>query len=302
MNACHLALAWPLMYGWGPIPALGLVGFAVALTLSRFIGLILHLALWRYRLRIKPTPSDWWRLRRRELSPVFHIGVPSAVESIAHRFFFMVTIAFAAQLGAPALAAHAYASQFQGFIVLFSMAISIAVEIMVGHLIGAGHFREAHRLVRRALRRGLALTFILATIAALCAGWLLSWFTKDAHIIYMATILLWLTIIVELGRTFNLIVINALRAAGDARYPMLVGLVSMPLVMAGGGWLLAIPLGLGLVGLWLAYAADEWLRGMLMWRRWTSLTWTPRARATRKRMQLSQRSAALEQTTSAATI
>jgi putative MATE family efflux protein len=287
MHSCHLALAWPLMYGWGLIPALGLVGFAVALALSRLIGLTLHLALWRNRLHLRPTSSDWWRLRRSELSAVFHIGIPSAVEGIAHRFFFMVTIAVAAQLGAPSLAAHAYASHFQGFIVLFSMAISIAVEILVGHHIGAGEFRPAHRLVRRALRRGLALTFLLATLAALSSAWLLSWFTKDAQIIRMATILLWLTIIVELGRTFNLIVINALRATGDARYPMLVGLVSMPLVMTGGGWLLAIPLGFGVSGLWLAYAADEWLRGMLMWRRWASLRWTPRARKLAHRMRAS---------------
>jgi Na+-driven multidrug efflux pump len=36
--------------------------------------------------------------------------------------------------------------------------------------------------------------------------------------------------------------------------------------------------GLGLPGLWIAYIADEWLRGLLMWRRWARLDWVPYAR------------------------
>ena len=37
-------------------------------------------------------------------------------------------------------------------------------------------------------------------------------------------------------------------------------------------------------GLWIAYAADEWLRGLLMWRRWVGLGWVPHARAARRRV------------------
>ena len=96
--------------------------------------------------------------------------------------------------------------------------------------------------------------------------------------------LLWWTVLLEPGRTFNLVVINALRAAGDARYPVLAGAASMVVVLAGGSWLLGVELGLGLVGVWIAYAADEWLRGLLMWRRWARLQWVPHARRSRRRL------------------
>jgi Na+-driven multidrug efflux pump len=55
-------------------------------------------------------------------------------------------------------------------------------------------------------------------------------------------------------------------------------------VLAGGSWLLGVHLGLGLVGVWIAYAADEWLRGLLMWRRWARLRWLPHARHSRRRL------------------
>jgi Na+-driven multidrug efflux pump len=278
MQLCQLALAIPLMQ-W-----LGLPGFALALVLSRGLGLGLHLGLWRLRLGLRPQWGDWWRLPRRELTTVLHIGLPGAAENIAYRLAYMVSIAVAGTLGASALAAHSYASQLMYFVLLPGLATGFAAEIVVGHLIGAGRLHEAHRLVRRALARGLLISVVVATLAALASPWLLRQFSTDAGIVSAGVTLMWLTVLLEPGRTFNLVVINALRAAGDARYPVMVGAGSMLLVLAGGSWLLGHVLGWGLVGLWIAYAADEWLRGLLMWRRWATQGWVPHARGVHRRL------------------
>ena len=96
--------------------------------------------------------------------------------------------------------------------------------------------------------------------------------------------------LLEPGRTCNIVIINALRATGDARFPVVVGAFSMLLVMAGGSWLLGVHFELGLVGVWIAYAADEWLRGLIMAARWFGHGWVPAAMATRRRV-LRQRTA-----------
>ncbi len=88
----------------------------------------------------------------------------------------------------------------------------------------------------------------------------------------------------ELGRAFNLVVINALRAAGDARFAVLAGVGSMLLVLAGGSALPGLGLGWGLSGIWMAYAADECLRGLIMWQRWQRRGWVPHARAAHRRL------------------
>lgn len=286
MHASHLLLAFPLMDGWGPLPALGLPGYALALLLSRALGLALHLGFWRRSLGIRLQWGDWWRLRRAPLADVLHIGIPAGAENIAWRLSFMASMAVAGSLGERALATMAYVQQIGGVVVMCSLAVALAVEILVGHLIGAGRLREAHGLVRASLARGLAVSGVMSAAMALAGPWLLGWFTQDPAIVREGAILLWLTVALEVGRTFNLVVINALRAAGDVRYPVMAGAASMALVLAGGSWLLGLHFGLGLAGLWIAYAADEWIRGLLMWRRWAVQAWVPYARAARRRLRL----------------
>lgn len=286
MHLLHLALAAPLMLGVGTWPGLGLPGFGVAVLVARVFALVLHLWLWRVRLGLVPKAADWFVLRRAPLAAVAHIGLPGAAENIAYRMASMVSVAVAGGLGVAALATQAYAMQLMHLVLLFGLATGLSAELVVGHLIGAGELHAAHRVVRRALARGLAVSVVAATLAALAGPWAMRLFTRDESIVAAACVLLWWTVLLEPGRTFNLVVINALRAAGDARYPVAVGAGSMAVVLAGGSWFLGSDAGLGwgLPGVWIAYAADEWLRGLLMWRRWATLAWVPHARAVRRRV------------------
>ena len=174
MQLTHLALMGPLMFGVGPqpglpgylhvpglpgflhvpglpgflqVPALGLPGYAVALIAARLLAIGLHLWLWRMRLGLRPTWGDAWHLRRAELAAVARIGLPGAAENIAYRLAFMVSVAVVGSMGAAALATHAYAQQIIMVVLLFGLATGLSVETVVGHLVGAGHLRLAHRLV-----------------------------------------------------------------------------------------------------------------------------------------------------------
>ncbi len=284
MHAVHLALCVPLMRGFWGWSGLGLPGFALAMGLSRAFGLAVHLALWRWLLHLAPRARDWWQLHLKLLAPSIHIGLPGAAENIAYRVAMLASVTAVASLGATELATQGYALQVMNVIVLFSVSIGFACEILVGHLIGAGQLHEAHRLVRKCLFWGLGVSLSIAVLTALTAPWSLQLFTRDPHIIATATTLLWITVLLEPGRTCNIVLINALRATGDARFPVAAGAASMLFVMAGGAWLLGIHFKLGLAGVWIAYALDEWLRGMTMAVRWFRHGWVPAAMATRRRV------------------
>lgn len=278
MNAVQASLAVLL------IPKFGLPGYAAAVSIAYAIAFALHLMFARVRLGFRPRfaqrARDWWYVDFSVLRPVLHVGIPAAAENVAYRLAFLVSVVVVGSLGSSALATQTYVLQINYAVLLASFAIGLGVEIVVGHLIGARELKHAHQLVRRSLAIGMALGAGFAAITALFGEALLSLFTKDAQILAVGVTLLWCNVILEPGRSFNLIVINALRAAGDTRFPVIAGAGSMAVVLAGGSWLLCSVFDLGLLGVWIAYAADEWLRGLLMWWRWQSLAWVPYARAT----------------------
>jgi Na+-driven multidrug efflux pump len=282
MHAVHLALAFPLMLGVGPWDGLGLAGNAVALTLSRAVGLGLHLWLWRVRMALVPTSSDWWRCRADALLPVLRVGIPGASLEMAYRLAFMMSLAAAAKLGVAELATQAYVLQTLRYVLLVSLAIGWACEIMVGHLVGSGEFTTAHALVRKGLRNGVLASGALALLAAAIAPWLMRAFTRDPAVIEMAQTLLWISFALETGRVANLVVFGALRSTGDVILPVSVAIASIVLVLGFGSvWLGA---RYGLVGIWIAYAADEWVRGAMMYWRWETHGWLVHARAIHQRL------------------
>ena len=89
MHSLHLLLCWPLMGGIGPLPPLGLQGFAIAMVASRAFGVAFHLWLWRERLGLVAKRRDWWTLHWPRLAPVLHIGLPGAAENVAYRVALM---------------------------------------------------------------------------------------------------------------------------------------------------------------------------------------------------------------------
>jgi putative MATE family efflux protein len=259
------------------IPIWGLLGYVVAVTIAYSLALTLHLRFARIRIGFAPSlrdrARDWWRLELRALQPVIRIGFPAALENIGYRVAFLVSVIVAGSLGSLALSTQAYVLQINYAILLSAYAVGLGVEIVVGHMIGAKQFDAAHTLVRQALLRGILVSLVIATTAALIGAPLIRIFTQDAQIVATGVVLLWLNLPLESGRCFNLIVINALRAAGDARFPVIAGIWSMIIVLAGGSWLLGVYFELGLIGVWIAYAADEWVRGLMMWFRWKSRAW-----------------------------
>lgn len=278
MHGTHLLLAFIFMRGLGSWDGWGLNGYAVAFLLSRGVGLLLHLRFWRQRMGLRPQLHHWWALPMRTLGPVLRIGLPGAAQELGYRLAFMVSLSATARLGVAALATHSYTLQTLKYVLLISMAIGWACEIMVGRLVGAGRLREADRMVKKGVRNGMLASGSLVLVAALAAPWIMRAFTKDPAIIEAAQTLLWMSVALELGRVFNLVVIGALRATGDVNYPVVASLGSFALLLGLGSYLLGR--GWGLPGIWLAYVADECVRGGLMWWRWQRKGWLPHARQT----------------------
>ncbi|MGY3925866.1 MATE family efflux transporter [Aeromonas simiae] len=262
-----------LLYGWFGLPELGVAGVAISTVAGRLIGVVLLVWLVGRKTGIRLIPRDILRPSREMLGKVLHIGLPAAGENLSWMLQFMVVTAFVGLLGDKALATQSYFFQICLFILLFGLSIGLGNEIIIGHLAGARQFDRAYRQLLKSLKLGLIVTCLIAVAAALNGRSIISLFTDDPDIINQVAQLFLVSLIMEPGRTFNLVVINALRATGDARFPLLMGLISMWGIAVPLSYFLGIMLGYGLVGIWLALACDEWVRGLAMYWRWRSRRW-----------------------------
>ena len=93
-------------------------------------------------------------------------------------------------------------------------------------------------------------------------------FTEDTSVIIMGANILILNILLELGRTTNIVIIACLRGASDVVFPTVCAIFSMWVISALGSYILAVVCGMGIYGLWIAFAADECFRAVLMIWRW----------------------------------
>ncbi|GAB2881867.1 MATE family efflux transporter [Uliginosibacterium flavum] len=284
MNLVQVVLSVPLMLGVGAWAGWGLVGLAAAMTLSRLLAIGLAWRVWRSKLGVYIALPDWLRLRWKPLSSILHIGLPGAGEKVAFRISFIISISMVASMGQAALATHAYVWQAVQLVTLFTGAVGFGTEIMVGNYVGAGRLKQANRVLWQAMAWGFGAILLCTAISFFATPLAVAQATRDPQILALVGLIMWVELVLEPGRSFNIVVTSGLRAAGDARFPVKVSVVSVFLFGVGLGWLLGVHFGMGLVGIWIGYAADECCRGLIMAVRWVWLGWVPHARNTRKRI------------------
>ncbi|MFS0782916.1 MATE family efflux transporter [Bacillus sp. 1P06AnD] len=273
MNALNIIGNYLFIFGPFGIPVLGVEGVAISTSISRVLGLAAILILLVKRVPHKLDFFGIFRMPIQHVKNLLAIGIPSAGEQLSYNGSQMMVTYFIAMIGTEALTTRVYASNLMMFIYLFAIAISQGTQILVGHQIGARKYDEAYSRCLKSLRMAILISFLCALAFSVFSKPLLSIFTSNQSIIVAGSLLIWLTIILEPGRAFNIVIINSLRATGDVKYPVVVGILSMWGVSVSLSYFLGIQLGWGLFGVWIAFIADEWLRGILMLRRWRSKVW-----------------------------
>ncbi|MBV8469033.1 MAG: MATE family efflux transporter [Pelomonas sp.] len=277
-NIVNGALTACFVFGWLGAPQLGATGVALATVFSRLLACLALWILARHDIGLHWRPANLLRIPAADLKRLLSYGLPAVGENLGWFSAFMFVTAMTARMGATALSTQTYVLQVASLSMLFSISVGLGNEILVGRLVGAGQFERAHQMCLQHMKLGLVWTTAIAALMALLGPWLLAHFTQDEAILSQGTDLIRLGLLLEPGRSFNLIMINALRAAGDTRFPVKAGILSQWGVMAFGAWLLGTWAGWGLPGVWSAFIADEWLRGLVMLRRWRRQHWLEHAR------------------------
>lgn len=259
-----------LIYGYLGFPSLGVLGAGISTLIVRVMMMITYLFLLRKVIGIRLLKS---RLYKDTTKQILKIGLPSALESWTYTLMQGVVLSMINRLGSDFTTARTYINTILTYIYIFSLAFASANAVMTGFYIGQKEYIKAHQGSIITAIRSFFIVLIMTLLVNLFSGKIMTLFSDNMTIVQTVRTVLWLAIILEFSRSLNLIFIQALRSAGDATFPLIMAVISMLGIAIPSAYLFGIVLGLGLFGIYMAYALDELIRAIFMVMRWQSRKW-----------------------------
>lgn len=155
----------------------------------------------------------------------------------------------------------------------YALAISAAMQIVMGYLIGEKNFGQVSTTVWKAVSIATLITGLITTTLYFNSDIVFRIFTDNEEILKLGQQIFFIEIFLEIGRAANIVMVRALQAAGDIKTPVTVGIGGMWFIAVFGAYILGIVLNFGLVGVWIAMALDEIIRALIFIYRWQSGRW-----------------------------
>jgi len=274
-NIATLLINWALIFGVPAlgIPSLGIVGAAIGSVIGRIIYFAFIFIFLRKKIKLSVSAKALKPFPNEVASKLFKVGVPATLENISYALSQLVIIGFIVALGTDTLSSKAYFETIAVATWAVSSAVGGSTAILVGQRMGARDKEGTHKIVQYSLKIALLSTIVPSLILVFTAGPLGLLFTHNADIIGMMEAVAIIDIFLQLGRGVNMVIGRALKTSGDAKYPLMLALVVNWLVMIPVGYFLCFTLGWGIVGIWIATASDEFIRGIFVLFRWKSRKW-----------------------------
>lgn len=273
VNIFNIIGNYALIFGELGMPRLGVEGAAISTSLCRCISVIL-LFIILFKKFIPRLPLKYFKpFPFVELKNLFKIGVPSAAEQISYSLSQVVIIYFINFISSEALTARTYCVNLIMFSYLLTIAIGQGGAIVIGHLIGEKKVKAAFVFGKYGIKMVVCCSVLASSLLAIVGPYIFPLLTSNPEIIQMGIIVLWIDVVLEIGRALNIFLVNSLRSTGDIYYPSIVGIIVMWGVSVGFSYLFGIIFGLGLVGMWCAFLLDENIRGIIFVKRWYGKKW-----------------------------
>ena len=252
---------------------LGIVGLGLATTISRIINmLILFIKLKKGSSGVKLSIQSFV-IDKKIISSIIKIGGPAGMEKLIMRIGQLVYSSMIISIGVSTYVAHNIAGTIESYTYVPAMGFGVATATLVGISLGENNIKKAKNLV--------FLSDIIATICMLIIGLiffifapnLASIFTDTKKIQDMVVTVLRLIALFQPFAALTQIFTSALQGAGDTKFPMYATLIGIWVCRVGLGYLLGAKLGLGLLGVWIGYALDLTIRGILLLKRFLKGNW-----------------------------
>ena len=261
------------LYGFFGLPILGVKGVAVSSLISLIVSCIMLKIIIKRRPDICYSMKGWRETPFRYYKLILKVGIPTASESLSYNISQIAIMAMISTLGTYAMSAQVYTRTICQYVYIVAIGMGAASQIKAGYYVGAQQSQVAYKKMFAYSLVATSASLGLIILINIFHAPLISLFSSDPQIFSIVRTLLLLSILLEFGRSLNLVWIGGLKGAGDIRFPVLYGMFSNWCIMVFLSWLLGLKMGLGVAGCWIGIGLDETTRGIVMIFRWCSKRW-----------------------------
>jgi putative MATE family efflux protein len=263
-NVLNFVLDPFLILGWGPFPRLGVMGAAIA-TVSAQLLCVSACGVYfaRGHGRVRPSfrelrsasPGLWRRIIR--------VGLPGGLNAALFTVVYLFLSKIAAHIGAVPLAVLGVGNRLESISFLIANGFSVAASTLVGQNLGAGDPERGERVAWRAALFSATFTGTVGLVFVLFPAPVFGLFTTDPATIDEGVRFLQIVSLSQVFMGVEIAVFGAFTGAGNTLPPMLlsstISLLRIPL-----GYLMAVTMGWGAVGIWWMITITCAIRGVLL--------------------------------------
>ena len=263
----NILLNWLLIYGnWG-FPRLELAGAGWATLITRtLLFLVLGIVILKHKTFSKymAVSSNQWKLKRKTLQELLHIGVPSSLQIGMEAGAFALSGIIIGTLGAVSQAAHQIALNCASFTFMVSMGLAQAGSIRVSNALGRNDWQKITLIGKSTIATALFYGFVCAVIFGIFRYSFPKAFNDNPQVVETAALLLLFAAVFQISDSTQAICAGLLRGIKD---------VTIPTVLIGiAYWVVGIPLGCmlafyfdgGAAGMWLGLIAGLTLASLFL--------------------------------------
>lgn len=260
------------------IPHLGIMGVAIASVASRAIGTIVMSIVFLKKVQVNIFRHPFQDFSRATMKRILWIGGPAGGESLSYNASQIMILFVVNGLGNKGIVnIKSYASMFAMLSYMFTSAISQAMQVILGELLGMGKIEESKKKVYQTLLAGILSAIVLSCILYFISDYAYGIFgIEDPELLHIGKMVLLVEIALEFGRACNIVFVRALQTSGDILFPTILSVIFCWSVAVLGSFLFGgkdIWLNLGLVGVWIAMALDECIRAGIFFIRFKRGAW-----------------------------
>ena len=263
--AVTLVLDPLLIVGWGPIPALGVAGAAIATISTRAVAFALGLTIVGRRGVLKFGRPDWRTMRQ-----VVRIGLPTAVTGVVFSLIYVIVTRTATQFGTPALAALGIGHRVESWLFMIAVGFGAATAAIVGQNLGAGRADRAARAGWLSVAFCSCFGVVACVVELLVPERFAAIFSHDPAVIAEAARYLRIAAFSQLGICAEIVLEGALGGAGHTLAPMLTSTSITALRIPLAAWAAS---RYGSAGLWWTISLTAIARAAGMMSIWYAGRW-----------------------------